>query len=236
MYLGLSLMVFYLPVAVFKDWICSLLDTNSLEKLYSDSPILNSTTGLNIPLRISEMHHTPEEAMKGFVVSGMEMEGLSSDVAVLDRFVSSVIEAVVAETAIVAACLPFMMGSLPNRTDVYPREPGSFGRVSIADIDVEKQPDHENKDGSETDYDEDNDYGVDDQDDDAGDEEDVCLANKEMTRMKGIQKMSLRPTIMVELGSKDDNGGSKDDDDDDDGKEEEEEDQETPQPPAKKRK
>uniref|UniRef100_A0A5B7BUE3 EamA domain-containing protein n=1 Tax=Davidia involucrata TaxID=16924 RepID=A0A5B7BUE3_DAVIN len=70
-YLGVSLMVIYLPIAIFKDWICSLLDMNSLENLYNGSPVLNSTAELNIPLRISEMHHTAEGATKGCLISDM---------------------------------------------------------------------------------------------------------------------------------------------------------------------
>ncbi|KAA8521599.1 hypothetical protein F0562_012272 [Nyssa sinensis] len=140
------------------------------------------------------------------------MEGLSSDVVVLDRFVCSVIEAVVVETTIGAAkslaCLLFMMGSLPNGTDVCPREPGTFERVSIAGLNMEKkQPDPENKDGSETeDDDEDDDDGGDDQDEDAGDEED--LSGEE-----GNDEDEGDPEGGPEANG---DGGSEDDDDDDD--------------------
>ncbi|KAA8521728.1 hypothetical protein F0562_012401 [Nyssa sinensis] len=71
-YLGVSLMVIYLPIAIFKDWICSFLDRNSIENLYNGSPILNSTPELNIPLRINEMHHTAEGAINGCLISDMD--------------------------------------------------------------------------------------------------------------------------------------------------------------------
>ncbi|KAH7841754.1 hypothetical protein Vadar_033942 [Vaccinium darrowii] len=65
-YLGISLMVIYLPVAIVKDWICILMDKKLLKNIYNESPFLSSSVGLNIPLRINDMHHVPEEDFNSF--------------------------------------------------------------------------------------------------------------------------------------------------------------------------
>ncbi|CAM8893800.1 unnamed protein product [Rhodiola kirilowii] len=53
-YLGVSLMVVYLPIAILKDWAYSLQD-----KLYRERgcSIPNFSTGLDIPLGINELNH-----------------------------------------------------------------------------------------------------------------------------------------------------------------------------------
>ncbi|KAF5936358.1 hypothetical protein HYC85_027487 [Camellia sinensis] len=71
-YLGASLMVIYLPIAIFKDWICSLLDKNLLNILYNDSPFLSSSIGLNMPLRINDMHYIPEDDVKKFQITDVD--------------------------------------------------------------------------------------------------------------------------------------------------------------------
>lgn len=48
-------MVVYLPIAVFRDWICSRLDMNSFKNLCNGSLFAKSSTGLDIPLRINEV-------------------------------------------------------------------------------------------------------------------------------------------------------------------------------------
>lgn len=59
-YLGVSLMVVYLPIAALKDWICSLMNAYLYKDLCVDSNVLSSSTGISTPLRINEMHHGPE--------------------------------------------------------------------------------------------------------------------------------------------------------------------------------
>ncbi|KAI4316418.1 hypothetical protein L6164_024399 [Bauhinia variegata] len=60
-YLGVSLMVVYLPVSVFKVWICSLL-----KNLYRE---LHKDTGLNIPLGISENYQTPGTDLRSCLIT-----------------------------------------------------------------------------------------------------------------------------------------------------------------------
>ena len=68
-YLGISLMVMYLPLAFFKDWICSLMDKNLLGNLYIDNPCLSSSIGLNIPLRANDTHHISESNIKTCLIT-----------------------------------------------------------------------------------------------------------------------------------------------------------------------
>ncbi|XP_059658279.1 thiamine-repressible mitochondrial transport protein THI74-like [Cornus florida] len=88
-YLGASLMVIYLPIAIFKDWICSILDTNLLENFCNGSPIVSSSTGLDIPLRIDEFHHGTGTSMKGCLITDKDLgemeEGCPLTYNVLDQ-------------------------------------------------------------------------------------------------------------------------------------------------------
>ncbi|XP_062163201.1 thiamine-repressible mitochondrial transport protein THI74-like [Alnus glutinosa] len=59
-YLGVSLMGVYLPIAALRDWICSLLKSNSNKNLCNDWNVVDTSTGLVTPLRINERHHRPE--------------------------------------------------------------------------------------------------------------------------------------------------------------------------------
>ncbi|PSS20964.1 Solute carrier family 35 member like [Actinidia chinensis var. chinensis] len=68
-YLGISLMVVYLPLAFFKDWICRLMDKNLLGNLYIDNPCLSSSVRLNIPHRANDMHHIPEGYLKTCLIT-----------------------------------------------------------------------------------------------------------------------------------------------------------------------
>lgn len=72
-YLGVSLMVVYLPIALFKNWICSLLNANQVESRCNNNPLLSSSDGLDVPLNINEMHHSPERAMKSFPVTDLDL-------------------------------------------------------------------------------------------------------------------------------------------------------------------
>lgn len=73
-YLGVSLMAVYLPIAVLKDWICSLLGRYHLRNLYDDSTVLCSSDRLDIPLKMNEMmHHNPGGAMKSHLISDVDL-------------------------------------------------------------------------------------------------------------------------------------------------------------------
>ncbi|KAB2027872.1 hypothetical protein ES319_D05G062700v1 [Gossypium barbadense] len=46
-YLGVSLMVVYLPIALLKDWICNLFNANLYRNLYDGSSVIDTSIGLN---------------------------------------------------------------------------------------------------------------------------------------------------------------------------------------------
>ncbi|RVX19803.1 Solute carrier family 35 member F5 [Vitis vinifera] len=72
-YLGVSLMVVYLPIAVLKDWICSRLDINSFKNLCNGSTIAKSSAGLAIPLRINEICPSSETDTEGSLNTDMDL-------------------------------------------------------------------------------------------------------------------------------------------------------------------
>ncbi|KAJ6383099.1 hypothetical protein OIU77_031512 [Salix suchowensis] len=78
-YLGVSLMVVYLPIALVKDWFCSLFHSGLSTNLYNDNAITGSTTGLNIPLRVNYMNDDLESDLSGCLITdkdtGEEGEG-----------------------------------------------------------------------------------------------------------------------------------------------------------------
>lgn len=59
-YLGVSLMVIYLPLAALKDWICSLLSAHLYKDICNDCNVMSTSSGLDIPLRSNEMLHGQE--------------------------------------------------------------------------------------------------------------------------------------------------------------------------------
>ncbi|KAJ7958465.1 EamA-like transporter family [Quillaja saponaria] len=68
-YLGVSLMVVYLPIVVFKEWICSLLNPKVYKNHCNDYTSLNISSGLDIPLRINELHHGAETDLRSCVTT-----------------------------------------------------------------------------------------------------------------------------------------------------------------------
>ncbi|XP_006346991.1 uncharacterized transporter C405.03c-like [Solanum tuberosum] len=71
-YLGISLMAIFLPVAVCKDRLCSLLEQSSLKKLYTDNLLLDEDSVLGVPLKLNVMHDHPEGALKDYSIAGMD--------------------------------------------------------------------------------------------------------------------------------------------------------------------
>ncbi|KAG8656795.1 thiamine-repressible mitochondrial transport protein THI74 isoform X2 [Manihot esculenta] len=59
-YLGVSLMVVYLPIAFIKDWFCSLFHIYLLNDIGNGSSVACSSTGLDVPLTINDMYQVPE--------------------------------------------------------------------------------------------------------------------------------------------------------------------------------
>ncbi|KAG6770838.1 hypothetical protein POTOM_026537 [Populus tomentosa] len=79
-YLGVSLMVVYLPIALVRDWFCSLFHSGLSMHLYSGNSVIASTIGLNIPpLRINDMNDELESDLRGCLITdkdiGEEGEG-----------------------------------------------------------------------------------------------------------------------------------------------------------------
>ncbi|GMI81531.1 hypothetical protein like AT4G32140 [Hibiscus trionum] len=73
-YLGVSLMVVYLPIAVLKDWICNLLFNANLSKnQYDGSSVINTSIGLDIPLKISELPHSAEADLKRCLITDKDL-------------------------------------------------------------------------------------------------------------------------------------------------------------------
>ncbi|XVF89434.1 hypothetical protein PTKIN_Ptkin19aG0129900 [Pterospermum kingtungense] len=67
-YLGVSLMVVYLPIAVIKDRICNLLDANLFRNLYDRSSIISASTGLDVPLKINELPPSAEADLRSCLI------------------------------------------------------------------------------------------------------------------------------------------------------------------------
>lgn len=64
-------MAIFLPIAVCKDRLCSLLEQSSLKKLYTENLLLNDSV-LGVPLKFSDMHNPPEGASKDYSISDMD--------------------------------------------------------------------------------------------------------------------------------------------------------------------
>nr|GME03682.1 thiamine-repressible mitochondrial transport protein THI74-like [Ipomoea batatas]GME10696.1 thiamine-repressible mitochondrial transport protein THI74-like [Ipomoea batatas] len=73
-YLGISLMVIYLPIALCKDWITRLLGMKSFRKLHSDNnPLLDSSI-LHVPLRMNEIEQNFEENLRSYCEKDTNLE------------------------------------------------------------------------------------------------------------------------------------------------------------------
>nr|GMC46489.1 U-box domain-containing protein 12-like isoform X1 [Ipomoea batatas] len=73
-YLGISLMVIYLPIALCKDWISRLLGMNSFKKLHSDNnPLLDSSI-LYVPLRMNDIEQNVEENLGSYSEKDTNLE------------------------------------------------------------------------------------------------------------------------------------------------------------------
>ncbi|XP_022729434.1 uncharacterized vacuolar membrane protein YML018C-like isoform X2 [Durio zibethinus] len=66
-------MVVYLPIAVFKDWICNLFDANVFRNLYDSNSVINTSIGLDIPLRINEMPHCAEADLRSRLITDKDV-------------------------------------------------------------------------------------------------------------------------------------------------------------------
>ncbi|CAI0388955.1 unnamed protein product, partial [Linum tenue] len=176
----------------------------------------------------------------------MEVLGSMSSVGRRVEWASSVVEAMVVETAVAAgkalACLLFMTGllvaeaeALPSLTDLEERFP--FSKLHEKECsNVE-----ENKDASDTDDDgeddDDDNAEDDDDDDDAGDEDFTGDEGGDPEDDPEVNGAGDSDDDEDDDDDDEDDGDDDGEDDDDDDEEDEEDDDDTPQqPPAKKRK
>ncbi|XP_044463419.1 solute carrier family 35 member F5-like [Mangifera indica] len=68
-YLGVSLMVIYLPVALLKDCVCSFLGATVFRNFSHEMSVSSTSTGLDIPLRINELQDGSETDLQSRLLS-----------------------------------------------------------------------------------------------------------------------------------------------------------------------
>ncbi|XP_065850607.1 thiamine-repressible mitochondrial transport protein THI74-like [Euphorbia lathyris] len=68
-YLGVSLMIVYLPLALLKTWFCSLSQTYWFKNIYNTIFVTSSSLGLDMPLRISDVNRDPVSDMKSCLIT-----------------------------------------------------------------------------------------------------------------------------------------------------------------------
>lgn len=64
-------MAIFLPVAVCKDRLCSLLEQSSLKKLYIENHLLDDSV-LDVPLKLNDMHDHPEGDLKDYSIADID--------------------------------------------------------------------------------------------------------------------------------------------------------------------
>lgn len=72
-YLGVSLMVIYLPIALLRDCFCSLLDKNMFKNLFGNLSLTSTSTALHIPLRINELNNSLETDLRSSLISDKDL-------------------------------------------------------------------------------------------------------------------------------------------------------------------
>ncbi|KAF9662044.1 hypothetical protein SADUNF_Sadunf18G0012200 [Salix dunnii] len=60
-------MVVYLPMALVKDWLCSLFLSGFSKNLYNGNFVIGSFFGLNIPFGVNDMHDDLESDLRVFI-------------------------------------------------------------------------------------------------------------------------------------------------------------------------
>ncbi|KAH9798717.1 EamA domain-containing protein [Citrus sinensis] len=72
-YLGVSLMVIYLPVALLRDCFCSLLDKNIFKNLFGNRSLTSTSTGLDIPLKSNELNNSLETDLRSSLMMDKDL-------------------------------------------------------------------------------------------------------------------------------------------------------------------
>ncbi|RZB58089.1 putative vacuolar membrane protein isoform D [Glycine soja] len=71
-YFGVSVMVVYLPISVFKKWICSLLKI-LFRNFHEDYTLVSTSTGLDVPFKINGVLRKPETDLKSSLITVEEI-------------------------------------------------------------------------------------------------------------------------------------------------------------------
>lgn len=66
-------MAILLPIAAFKDWICSLLNPRLLSNFYNDTSDMSALIGVDIPLRTNGVYQSPESDMRMRLLTGKDL-------------------------------------------------------------------------------------------------------------------------------------------------------------------
>lgn len=72
-YLGVSLMVIFLPIAALRDWLCSLLCPTLLKNLQDDSNEMDTLMGLDVPLRFNENDYDAERELRSCLITDKDL-------------------------------------------------------------------------------------------------------------------------------------------------------------------
>ncbi|KAL4282066.1 hypothetical protein GQ457_10G029940 [Hibiscus cannabinus] len=192
----------------------------------------------------SRNHSVLRKCSSAFTIVKAAMEAGSFSPVQKSIWVCSVMEALLAETLVLAgkslACLLMLTGSVLNDMNASLNLTAVDQRFPFDELLKTEHPGPENKDGSDTeDDDEDEEDDVDDQDDDGDDEDFSAEEGEEGDPEDDPEANGNAGSGEEDDEDEDDDEGDDDDDDntEDEGEEEEEdEDDEVPQPPSKKRK
>ncbi|XP_022982168.1 uncharacterized transporter C405.03c-like isoform X2 [Cucurbita maxima] len=88
-YLGVSLMVVYLPVAVVKDLVYSLLNPDLLNDHHeNDGSVPSSSIGLDVPLKFNEIHYNFDEGLKSCLTSDKDLSEREEGQPLMSNFES----------------------------------------------------------------------------------------------------------------------------------------------------
>ncbi|KAG4934163.1 hypothetical protein JHK87_048165 [Glycine soja] len=71
-YFGVSVMVVYLPISVFKKWICNLLKI-LFRNFHEDYTLVSTSTGLDVPFKINGVLRKPETDLKSSLITVEEI-------------------------------------------------------------------------------------------------------------------------------------------------------------------
>ncbi|XP_071917686.1 thiamine-repressible mitochondrial transport protein THI74-like isoform X1 [Coffea arabica] len=84
-YLGVSLMVLFLPIAVCKDWIFHLLGKSSSTKFYGDNLLIDPSIELDVPLRASETTFDSRDMLKSCDLDDTDLNATEEGLLTFNR-------------------------------------------------------------------------------------------------------------------------------------------------------